>query len=95
MGARQTRRVSHLRHKSHPSEMLDPQLGWFTLPGTSLQGGHTAFPIFGEQNGKPRNLLLVSSEEGGNECRANSAPHAAWLYDITDEATSEVYRRRP
>src|SRR5262249_24449359 len=34
------------------AEMLDPQLGWFTLPGTSLQGGHTSFPIFGEQNGK-------------------------------------------
>src|SRR5262249_40363060 len=29
------------------AEMLAPQLGWFTLPGTSLQGGHTAFPIFG------------------------------------------------
>jgi hypothetical protein len=26
------------------------------------------------------------SEEGGNECPAGSAPHAAWLYDITDEA---------
>jgi len=68
------------------AEMLEPQLGWFTLPGTSLQGGHTSFPIFGEQNGKTRNLLLVVSEEGGNECGVNSAPHAAWLYDITDEA---------
>ena len=68
------------------ADMLAPQLGWFTLPGTSLQGGHTAFPIFGEQDGKPRNLLLVTSEEGGNECAAGSAPHAVWLYDITDEA---------
>lgn len=77
------------------AEMLDPQLGWFTLPGTSLQGGHTSFPIFGEQDGKPRNLLLVSSEEGGNECGAGSAPHAAWLYDITDEAKPKLIAEDP
>ena len=77
------------------AEMLDPQLGWFTLPGTSLQGGHTSFPIFGEQDGKPRNLLLISSEEGGNECGANSAPHAAWLYDITDEANPKFIGEDP
>ena len=77
------------------SEMLAPQLGWFTLPGTSLQGGHTSFPIFGEQGGKPRNLLLVTSEEGGNECTAGSAPHAAWLYDITDEANPKFIGEDP
>jgi hypothetical protein len=44
-------------------EMLAPQLGWFTLPGLTLQGGHTAFPIFGEEDGKPRNILLVVSED--------------------------------
>lgn len=68
------------------AEMLAPQRGFFTLPGTVLQGGHTSFPIFGEEEGKTRNVLLVVSEEGGNECGAGSAPHAAWLYDITDEA---------
>jgi hypothetical protein len=68
------------------AEMLAPQKGFFTLLGLTLQGGHTSFPIFGEEDGKPRNLLLVSSEEGGNECTAGSAPHALWLYDITNEA---------
>ena len=68
------------------AELLAPQKGFFTLPGLTLQGGHTSFPIFGEENGKPRNILLVSSEEGGNECSAGSAPHALWLYDITNEA---------
>jgi hypothetical protein len=68
------------------AEMLAPQKGFFTLPGIALQGGHTSFPIFGEEDGRPRNLMLVSSEEGGNECPAQSAPHALWLYDITDEA---------
>jgi len=68
------------------AELLAPQKGFFTLPGLTLQGGHTSFPIFGEEDGKPRNIMLVSSEEGGNECTAGSAPHALWLYDITDEA---------
>jgi hypothetical protein len=68
------------------AEMLAPQKGFFTLPGLSLQGGHTSFPVFGEENGKPRNILVVASEEGGNECGAGSAPHAVWLYDISDEA---------
>jgi hypothetical protein len=76
-------------------EMLAPQLGWFTLPGTSLQGGHTAFPIFGEEHGKARNLLLITSEEGGNECTAGSAPHAAWLYDVTDEASPKFIGQDP
>jgi hypothetical protein len=70
-------------------EMLAPQKGWFTLPGVALQGGHTSFPIFGEEDGKPRNLILASSEEGGNECTAGSAPHALWLYDVTDEANAK------
>lgn len=77
------------------AEMLAPQLGWFTLPGTSLQGGHTAFPIFGQEDGKPRNLLLVTSEEGGNECSAGSAPHAVWLYDISDEAHPKLIAEDP
>jgi len=67
-------------------EMLAPQKGWFTLPGFALQGGHTSFPIFGEEDGKLRNVMVVSSEEGGNECPAATAPHGMWLYDITDEA---------
>lgn len=70
------------------AEMLAPQLGFFTLPGLTLQGGHTSFPIFGEEDGKRRDLMLVSSEEGGNECTAGSAPHALWLYDITDPANA-------
>src|SRR5215472_204260 len=77
------------------SEMLAPQLGWFTLPGGSLQGGHTSFPIFGEQDGKPRNLLLVTSEESGNECPKGSAPHAVWLYDITDELHPKFIAQDP
>jgi hypothetical protein len=68
------------------SDLLAPQKGFFTLPGLALQGGHSSFPIFGEEDGKPRNLVLVASEEGGNECSAGSAPHAGWLYDVTDEA---------
>lgn len=66
-------------------EMLAPQISWFTLPTTSLNGGHTSFPIFGEEDGRTRNLLLMSSEETGNECPQASAPHGLWLYDITDE----------
>ena len=68
------------------AEILAPQKGWFTLPGFALQGGHTSFPIFGEEDGKTRNVMVVSSEEGGNECTAATAPHGMWLYDITDEA---------
>jgi len=80
-----------------PSEadMLAPQKGWFTLPGTTLQGGHTSFPIFGEEDGKPRNIVLVTSEEGGNECAKNSAPHAAWLYDVTNEASPTLISQNP
>jgi hypothetical protein len=77
------------------AEMLDPQLGWFTLPGTSLQGGHTSFPIYGKEDGRPRNLILVTSEEGGNECTAGSAPHAVWLYDVTDEAHPKYIAEDP
>ena len=68
------------------ADMLAPQKGWFTLPGGVLQGGHSSMPIFGEENGRPRNIVEVTSEEGGNECTVGSAPHAVWLYDITDEA---------
>jgi len=67
------------------SEMTDPEIVSFTIPGGILQGGHTSMPIFGEEDGRPRNILEVTSEEGGNECSAASAPHALWLYDITDE----------
>jgi hypothetical protein len=72
------------------AEMLAPQKGFFTLPGTTLQGGHTSWPIFGERGGKPFNVLVVVSEEGGNECSAGSAPHAAWLYNVTDEANPKL-----
>jgi len=68
------------------ADMLAPQKGWFTLPGGALQGGHSSMPIFGEQDGRRRNIVEVTSEEGGNECSAGSAPHAVWLYDVTDEA---------
>jgi len=70
------------------AEMLAPQKGFFSLPGLTLQGGHSSFPIFGEEHGRPRNILVVSSEEGGNECSSGSAPHAVWLYDITNEANA-------
>ncbi len=71
------------------AEMLVPQKGFFTLPGLTLQGGHSSFPIFGEENGRPRNILVVVSEEGGNECTAGSAPHAVFLYDVTDDASAK------
>jgi len=77
------------------AEMLAPQTGFFSLPGLGLQGGHSSFPIFGEEDGKARNILLVVSEEGGNECSAGSAPHAAWLYDITDEAKAKLISLNP
>jgi hypothetical protein len=77
------------------AEMLAPQRGFFTLPGTVLQGGHTSFPIFGEEDGRKRNVLLVISEEGGNECGAGSAPHAAWLFDITDESHAKLISVNP
>ncbi len=77
------------------AEMLAPQLGWFTLPTTSLNGGHTAFPIYGEEDGRPRNLLLMTSEETGNECPQGTAPHAVWLYDVTDEAHPKFIAEDP
>jgi len=77
------------------SEMLAPQKGFFSLPGLTLQGGHSSFPIFGQEDGKPRNILVVASEEGGNECGAGSAPHAVWLYDITDEANPKQISADP
>jgi hypothetical protein len=86
---------AHCATSPTEAEMLAPHLGFFTLPGTSLQGGHTSFPIFGEENGRPRNLVLVASEEGGNECGANSAPHAAWLYDVTNEAHPSFISENP
>ena len=54
---------AHCATSPMQQEMLAPQRGWFTLPGLTLQGGHTSFPIFGEEDGKPRNLLLVVSED--------------------------------
>lgn len=77
------------------AEMLAPQLGYFSLPGLGLQGGHTSFPIFGQEDGRSRNILLMTSEEGGNECGAGSAPHAAWLYDITNEANAKQISVNP
>jgi hypothetical protein len=59
-------------------------------------GGHSAMPILGvpmpEQqayyaDGTPqkKNLLIVASEEIGNNC-FGTQPHEAWILDITDEA---------
>jgi hypothetical protein len=86
---------AHCATSPTEAEVLAPQLGFFSLPGLGLQGGHTAFPIFGQEDGKPRNILLVVSEEGGNECGAGSAPHAAWLYDVTDEANARLISVNP
>jgi len=65
-----------------PSDVVSPQISYWTITPNSPgdQGGHTAFPIFKGN----LNLLLVTSEEGANQC-INSADHIAWLYDITDE----------
>ena len=68
------------------AEMLAPEISYFTIPGGILQGGHSAMPIYGEEDGRPRNIVEVTSEESGDECTAGSAPHAVWLYDVTDEA---------
>jgi len=69
------------------AEMTAPEKVSFSLPGLGLQGGHSSFPIYGEEDGRRRDVLVVTSEEGGNECTARSAPHAVWLYDITNEAS--------
>jgi len=82
-----------------PKDVFSPQISFFNLVSTG-QGGHTSFPIYkgkpdkdddsgkgdGDRRGR-QDLLLVVSEEGGNECtpRATHVPHVAWLYDITDE----------
>jgi hypothetical protein len=67
-----------------PKDVFTPQISFFNLVSTG-QGGHTSFPIY---KGK-QDLLLVVSEEGGNECtpRATHVPHLAWLYDISKETT--------
>ena len=50
----------------NPNDVLSPQISYWTLvpdsPGD--QGGHTSFPIYK----KHQDLLLVTSEEGVNEC---------------------------
>jgi hypothetical protein len=84
---------AHCATSPTEAEMLAPQKGFFSLPGLGLQGGHSSFPIFGRRDGKTLNVLLVVSEEGGNECDAGSAPHAAWLYDVTDEAHPQLLSR--
>ncbi len=79
-----------------PKDVFSPQISFFTLPGLMAQGGHTSFPIYKRGKGKgdkdkddkgKQDLLLVVSEEGGNECtpRATHTHHVAWLYDITDD----------
>src|SRR6516162_6634870 len=71
----------------NPNDVLSPQISYWTLTPNSPgdQGGHTSFPIYK----KRQDLLLVTSEEGVNECTdstsADSPDHIAWLYDITNE----------
>ena len=71
----------------NPNDVLSPQISYWTLTPSSPgdQGGHTAFPIYK----KHQDLLLVTSEEGANECTnpdgTASPDHIAWLYDITNE----------
>jgi hypothetical protein len=71
----------------NPKDVLSPQISYWTLTPSSPgdQGGHTSFPIYK----KRQDLLLVTSEEGVNECTdstgADSPDHIAWLYDITNE----------
>jgi hypothetical protein len=71
----------------NPQDVLSPQISYWTLTPSSPgdQGGHTSFPIYK----KRQDLLLVTSEEGVNECTdstgADSPDHIAWLYDITNE----------
>lgn len=70
-----------------PKNMFSPQISVWTLTPDSPgdQGGHTSFPIYKRH----QDLLLVTSEEGVNECTNStgvpSPDHSAWLYDITDE----------
>ena len=71
----------------NPNDVLSPQISYWTLTPSSPgdQGGHTAFPIYK----KHQDLLLVTSEEGANECTNSdgtpSPDHLGWLYDITNE----------
>jgi len=72
----------------NPNDVLSPQISYWTLTPNSPgdQGGHTSFPIYK----KRQDLLLVTSEEGVNECTdsttgADSPDHIAWLYDISNE----------
>jgi hypothetical protein len=71
----------------NPADVRSPQISYWTLTPDSPgdQGGHTSFPIYKSN----QDLLLVTSEEGANECTdstgAPSPDHIAWLYDITKE----------
>ena len=86
------------------AELLAPQVGYLHM--SPDQGAHTTFPIFdvpvpgfqGHQEGRRRDLLLVSSEAGRSDnCGQNfpsdqltqgrATPHLAWLLDISHEAT--------
>src|SRR5439155_1425027 len=87
-----------------PAELLAPQVGYLHM--SPDQGAHTTMPIFGvpvpgfqgHQQGRTRDLLLVTSEAArADNCGQNypssellqhrAAPHLAWLVDITHEAT--------
>jgi hypothetical protein len=71
-------------------DLLAPQVGVIKM--SRDQGGHSAFPIFGvpipEFQGfaryKTRDLLIVTSEADTNQA-CTTAPHMAFILDITDE----------
>ena len=71
-------------------DLLSPQVGVIKM--SRDQGGHSAFPIFGvpipEFQGfaryKTRDLLIVTSEADTNQA-CTTAPHMAFILDITDE----------
>ncbi len=67
-----------------PHDVFTPQISFFNTVD-ARQGGHTSFPIFGNK----QDILLVTSEEGGNEC-VGTEDHLAWLYDITNEANPSL-----
>ncbi|MGH9680289.1 MAG: LVIVD repeat-containing protein, partial [Candidatus Acidiferrales bacterium] len=84
--------------KPTAQEMLAPQVGFITM--SPDQGGHTAFPVFGEPIPefqdfvalKRRDLLIVPSEASrGDHCApdpngSRPGPHLAFLLDISNEA---------
>jgi len=87
--------------KPTDEELLIPQVGYSVM--SPDQGAHNAVPIYGvpipgfqgHQTLQTRDLLLVASEASRfDNCGANfpaenerSAPHLAWLLDITNETT--------